>query len=221
MAIPDSAGVVHGCLAGGRLRVIDTETGETCKNNEQALSWSVGGVPGPPGPPGPPGAPGPTGPPGPAGVSTGYWSYRRDAIPLGVGGENRTDIATLALPGDNYIVTATVHVSALATSPDTLVLITLAGGIGGIDTGNAFRVSPGDNAYSLSLVKALWTPAYQSYVVRVYGYTQADHGDTIRARGSLSAVRVGSVVPKYEWDGGFDPGTAPPADVVSSDLEPH
>jgi hypothetical protein len=71
-AIPGSSGVINGCYSGGQgqLRVIDTEKGESCKNNETAISWNQKGVKGDPGAAGPPGATGATGatgPPGPAG----------------------------------------------------------------------------------------------------------------------------------------------------------
>jgi hypothetical protein len=41
-AIPDAAGVIHGCrtLAGGTLRVIDSEAGQTCRSSEAALNWN-------------------------------------------------------------------------------------------------------------------------------------------------------------------------------------
>jgi hypothetical protein len=58
-------------LGGGILRV--PKSGQTCLNNEQAISWNiagpvrVAGPAGPAGPTGPAGAPGPQGDPGPAG----------------------------------------------------------------------------------------------------------------------------------------------------------
>ena len=69
MAIPDANGVIHACSnqASGNLRLIDTEAGETCGNNELPLSWLAVGAPGATGPPGPPGQAGPAGPEGPAG----------------------------------------------------------------------------------------------------------------------------------------------------------
>jgi hypothetical protein len=68
-AIPGANGVINGCYSGGegQLRVIDVEKGESCKNNETAISWNQKGVTGDPGAAGPPGATGATGPPGPAG----------------------------------------------------------------------------------------------------------------------------------------------------------
>jgi hypothetical protein len=46
-AIPDSNGAIHGCYrtagganASGGLRVINSENGETCSNQETALNWN-------------------------------------------------------------------------------------------------------------------------------------------------------------------------------------
>lgn len=63
-AIPDSAGVIHGCYTtkGGILRVIDPSAGAKCTSLETALSWNQQG------PKGATGASGPPGPPGPAGT---------------------------------------------------------------------------------------------------------------------------------------------------------
>lgn len=52
--IPDSDGVIHGCRHNttGSLRVIDSDTGQTCAGNETALNWNQSGPAGPAGPPG-------------------------------------------------------------------------------------------------------------------------------------------------------------------------
>src|SRR5262245_40260973 len=49
--IPDANGVIHGCYSAlntssppGRLRVIDTDLGQTCKSGEVALNWSQNGA---------------------------------------------------------------------------------------------------------------------------------------------------------------------------------
>jgi hypothetical protein len=44
-AIPDSGGVIHGCYktSDGKLRVINTEAGQTCSSGETALSWNQTG----------------------------------------------------------------------------------------------------------------------------------------------------------------------------------
>jgi hypothetical protein len=45
-AIPDTAGVIHGCYRGsglltnGTLRVVDTDAGKTCNSNETSLNWN-------------------------------------------------------------------------------------------------------------------------------------------------------------------------------------
>ena len=62
-AIPAADGTIDGCYISGQgqLRVIDAEGGETCKNNETALSWNEQGAPGATGPAGPAGPQGPKG----------------------------------------------------------------------------------------------------------------------------------------------------------------
>lgn len=48
-SIPNAQGVFNGCVAkGGRLRVIDTEKGQTCKRSESPIDWNRTGPPGPP-----------------------------------------------------------------------------------------------------------------------------------------------------------------------------
>jgi hypothetical protein len=66
-AIPDSGGVIHSCVKNGAIRIIDTDTGASCKPGEQALPWNQTGPPGPVGPKGDPGDQGPPGPEGPPG----------------------------------------------------------------------------------------------------------------------------------------------------------
>ena len=69
-AIPDSAGVIHGCYTnkGGLLRVIDPSTGVKCTSLETALSWNQQGPKGATGATGPVGPQGPQGQAGPAGT---------------------------------------------------------------------------------------------------------------------------------------------------------
>lgn len=85
-SIPAADGRVDGCFAvtdrtsgtgllgpivtldrQGTLRAIDTEAGEQCGDDEQALTFNAKGEQGDPGPQGPPGAVGPPGPVGPVG----------------------------------------------------------------------------------------------------------------------------------------------------------
>ena len=110
--IPGSSGVINGCYGkqNGHLRVIDTETGQSCGNFETPISWNQQGLKGDTGLAGPPGAkgdkgdtgetgpagaqgekgdkgdpgpPGPVGPPGPGGLS-GYEvvTARADLVPF-------------------------------------------------------------------------------------------------------------------------------------------
>lgn len=61
-AIPDSGGVIHGCYTktSGKLFVIDTAAGQTCKKYQISLNWNQAG------PQGPAGQTGTQGPPGPS-----------------------------------------------------------------------------------------------------------------------------------------------------------
>lgn len=44
-AIPDSAGTINGCYATatGQLRIVDPESGQSCRPNEQAIAWTQSG----------------------------------------------------------------------------------------------------------------------------------------------------------------------------------
>jgi hypothetical protein len=44
-AIPDANGVIHGCVKNGNLRVADTDAGDSCKGNEEALDWNQSAQP--------------------------------------------------------------------------------------------------------------------------------------------------------------------------------
>jgi hypothetical protein len=96
-AIPDSAGVIHGCYADdtGALRVFDTAAaGRPCSNTETALSWNQKGVPGP------------QGPAGPRGPSFAIGRFHNGSINLGKKGDTFT-VAQLRVPAPGfYAVTA-------------------------------------------------------------------------------------------------------------------
>jgi hypothetical protein len=120
-AIPDSAGVIHGCYAKasggtapGTLRVIDTGLGQSCGLNEVALNWNQQGVKGATGPKGPTGVTGPQGPQGsqgqqgpkgPTGASgTSHgWGHATGGISLDSAGFNQVDSIT-NLPAGHYMV---------------------------------------------------------------------------------------------------------------------
>jgi len=99
-SIPDGSGVIHACYKKsspnqGVLRVIDTQLGQTCANNELSLYWNQRGPSGPSGASGPAGASGPsgpsglsgdTGPSGPSGAS-GLSGPSGDSGPSGPSGD--------------------------------------------------------------------------------------------------------------------------------------
>jgi hypothetical protein len=44
-AIPEANGVIHGCVKNGNLRIVDTDAGDSCKGNEEALDWNQSAQP--------------------------------------------------------------------------------------------------------------------------------------------------------------------------------
>jgi len=93
-SIPDQSGIIHGCYkdVDGKLRVIDTGSGETCGPSEIALDWNQQGPQGPTGPAGPQGPQGPAGPTGPQGPQG----------PTGPQGPAASGMAIVGGASDNY-----------------------------------------------------------------------------------------------------------------------
>lgn len=94
-AIPDSDGVIHGCIQPtGNLRVIDSAT-SSCKRNEASLDWNQAG------PPGPAGATGPKGDTGPPAPSSGV----QTRVPGGIDfGATATPVVSLTLPAGTWML---------------------------------------------------------------------------------------------------------------------
>ena len=92
-AIPDDDGTIRGCYLtfNGALRVIDAESGETCRSQEGEISWNQAGVPGPQGVQGQQGVQGEQGPPGDGGMPTVYFAS-------GTGGASDQAAFTLSVP---------------------------------------------------------------------------------------------------------------------------
>lgn len=99
-SIPDQNEVIHGCYktVDGKLRVIDTGTGDSCLSSEVTLDWNQKGPQGPTGPQGPQGPAGPTGSQGPQGVQgiQGIQGVQGPQGPAGSGG------AMIGGGSDNY-----------------------------------------------------------------------------------------------------------------------
>jgi hypothetical protein len=112
-AIPSgSDGVIHACheKAGlltdqGDLRVIDKESGQSCRNNEIPLSWNQRGPQGATGPQGPQGAPGPPGPPG---FTEALSTSELGPVPLANILDGPTTVVSETLPEGEYVITATL-----------------------------------------------------------------------------------------------------------------
>jgi hypothetical protein len=105
-AIPDSAGVIHGCYqkANGSLRVIDTQAGGKCSSVENPLDWNQ------------------TGPAGPRGPSDAYLASD-GGKPISLTG---TTLVSLTLPAGNYTLIAKTGVYSL-TNPDIVDCLLQAG----------------------------------------------------------------------------------------------
>jgi hypothetical protein len=105
-AIPDSDGVIHACYRPltaptqpGRLRVIDTEAGQTCGLRSKPLSWNQTGPRGPQGIAGPTGATGAQGLQGPPGFS-GYQLVRAQEY---VAAGQHAEVAVLCPEGERVL----------------------------------------------------------------------------------------------------------------------
>jgi hypothetical protein len=121
--IPDAGGVIHGCYGNnGKLRVIDTDAGETCNSSETALNWNQTGPEGPEGP---------EGPQGPAGAGETYFNGNFQSVPLapfpGV------TVATLSLPPGRYMMHAKFRYQGTGGSVETASCVFQGDGIGGLD----------------------------------------------------------------------------------------
>jgi hypothetical protein len=117
--IPDGSGVIHGCYARldttnpGRLRVIDSDLGQTCRLGEVALNWSQTGAPGPPGP------------------SDGWDADNGDTVPTG-GAFVHIPTAATGIPTGSYLISGHVVWSKLNSgTADLLCFLDVTNGLGG------------------------------------------------------------------------------------------
>ena len=109
-AIPDASGTIHACAdRDGRLRVIDTELGKTCKSSEKRLSWLAAAPPPPPPPPA-------------AQLPDAFVAIRGASFAVQPTGEF-TEVMKLDLPAGNYVVTAKAQVASRGTALDDPVRV--------------------------------------------------------------------------------------------------
>lgn len=153
-AIPDAAGIIHGCYnsTNGTQRIIDTAL-ESCKNGETAIQWNQVGTQGPPGPRGPQGV---------AGTSQAYTADNSHVIDTKLAATQ--DLVGLSgLPAGTYLVWATVSdmdfgqddVSCDLRENGTVIQVD--------DLGQShFTV---DNGTSTTVVAAVAAPANTSFIV--------------------------------------------------------
>jgi hypothetical protein len=125
-----TGGVIHGCYKtnDGKLRVIDTNAGDSCGSNETALDWNQIGPVGPTGPQGAQGVAGPTGPQGqqgiqgiqgvqgpqgPSGTSHAYSTSAGSHQVQGGNGVFPTTVASLNVQAGDYAIFASLEPSGL------------------------------------------------------------------------------------------------------------
>lgn len=108
-AIPDASGTIHACAdRDGRLRVIDTELGKTCKSSERRLSWPAAAPP----------------PPPPAAqLPDAFVALRTSGAPVPSAPGEFIEIARLELPAGNYAVTAKADVQSNGSAGDPAVQV--------------------------------------------------------------------------------------------------
>jgi len=111
--------VFYACvnMSNGTIRMISAT--DSCKGNEQKISWNNVGPAGPAGPAGPQGPQGNPGPQGPSGLSNGF-SVEGSAIGL-LPGDGSKVLVTLTLPNQagNYIVNASATFGNRFTTSST------------------------------------------------------------------------------------------------------
>jgi hypothetical protein len=175
--IPDSSGVIHGCVAAsnGTVRVIDSAL-SSCRSNEQALNWNVTGPQGPQGPEGP----------GTAGFAAGSGP---NPIPI----TENTEVVSLDLPGGSYLFSG--KVVAGDTVVANVVICSLfndgtAGGPSILDTSQTPNLAAGNFA-TLPLIGSLTLSG--NATVSVVCTAQNDGGNPIGQFGHLNAVQVASL----------------------------
>jgi len=113
--IPDGGGVIHGCYQKnqGTLRVIDTDTSQTCSSSESPLTWSKTGPQGQQGIQGPKGDTGPTGPSDVWSVD-GYQAPFKNLAPA----QTWVNLATTStLPAGSYSVQAEAEANSTLSIP--------------------------------------------------------------------------------------------------------
>ena len=139
-AIPDAAGVIHGCYRTstddqkGQLRVVDSAT--SCRNNELPIQWNATGAQGVPGPAGEDGADG-TSPtvsqvgPGIGGCANGGAAITDSAgatayVCNGLNGQDGADgdsfAGTFASPNGQYSINVT-DTGVTIASPDSSIAV--------------------------------------------------------------------------------------------------
>jgi len=136
-SIPDSSGIIHGCLQKivGNLRVVDPST-DTCRSSEVNLDWNQTG---PTGVRGPTGAVGPTGATGPTGAA-GQTGATGPTGPAGIVGVQMVlSLPTIVAAGAESETTVSCPAGDIALTGDVIVNPAIAVGELNIVTIDSFN----------------------------------------------------------------------------------
>jgi hypothetical protein len=197
-AIPDSAGVIHGCYVTGtgQLRVFDPEsaTSKKCSANETELDWNQTGPkgdPGPAGPAGPAGPTGPTGPQGPAGASgtsQAYFATNSHVVDTtdttGVHGDVFNTLS--GLTSGTYLVWATVTNQPTGATGESIYCWLLGtGGVNPTPDGQGFSV----DSTSTTTISGQVTVPDNGQLTLSCRSNVSDSGDNT-AYGNITALKI-------------------------------
>jgi hypothetical protein len=132
--IPDGNGVIHSCYTvlnttnPGRIRVIDTDQGQTCKSGEVALNWSQNGT---------------------GGLSDGWDGSNGDTVPTG-GAFVHIPTSATGIPPGSYLISGHVVWEKLNSgTADLLCFLDQTGGTGSSLGGRGVASTAGGGSASL------------------------------------------------------------------------
>jgi hypothetical protein len=166
--IPDSGGVIHACYdtGKGKLRVIDTEAGATCRAQEVALSWNQ------------------TGPRGP---SDGYVASLRGGPGIRV--DDVANVLSLSLPAGDYMLSASALVQRDRAGTSNVVCDFKVGG-GPFSTGYVESLDGVATAATIAATSGVSLSADE--MVYLTCFSIGDEGSLVTLA-DLTAIRVGTV----------------------------
>jgi hypothetical protein len=199
-AIPDAEGTIHACADHeGRLRVIDTDAGKTCKASETRLSWAATGPPPPP-PPEPEAKP-----PRPAEpqLPDAFVALRTAAGPRVPSTGASTEVLDLELPAGKYLVTAKLVLGSQGTALHDPVRVFCALGPGSpVDDSSGIHLAPVGSPGEMQVITLLASAELaDNGSMKLSCSADGNEQGALASNTVLRAIEVGSIT--------TDPGVPP------------